>query len=101
MDESIKGCDIVRKGVEGVQLLLYINMYMSYIMTHEQPVLHVNIMDYEDTSVGECVEVPTIVEGKTDKEIIEKMSGIVKGYFEAFPEKKDEIFKRRSVTIPF
>jgi hypothetical protein len=62
--------------------------------------LHVNITDYTDTSVGECVEVPVIVEGNTDEEIIQKMNEIVKGYFEVFPEKKDEISKKRSVTIP-
>jgi archaellum component FlaF (FlaF/FlaG flagellin family) len=80
-------------------IYMYTHCYID--MTHEQLVLHVTIMDYEDTSVGECVEVPAIIEGKTDNEIIEKMGNIVKGYFEAFPEKKDEIFKKRSITIPF
>jgi hypothetical protein len=70
-------------------------------MTDEKPVLHVNIMDYAETSVGECVEVPVIVEGNTDEEIIQKMSNIVKGYFEVFSDKRNEIFKkRRSITIP-
>jgi hypothetical protein len=32
-----------------------------------------------------------IVEGNTDKEIIQKMRDIVKGYFEAFPKKKEEM----------
>jgi hypothetical protein len=69
-------------------------------MINERPILHVNIMDYEDTSVGECIEVPAIVEGNSDQEIIQKMGDIVKGYFEVFPEKKDEIFRKRSITIP-
>jgi hypothetical protein len=95
--------EIVNKRIERHAPMTFIYMiYILYIdMTHEkQPELHINIMDYEDTSIGECVEIPAVVEGKTDKEIIEKMSSMVKGYFEVFPEKKNEIFKKRSVTIP-
>jgi hypothetical protein len=65
---------------------------------HEN-VLHATITDYPDTSVGECIEIPLIVEGKTDEEIIQKMRDISKGYFEVFPEKKQEIMKKRSITI--
>lgn len=74
-------------------------------MTNEEehgnvPLLHANIVDYADISVAECVEVPVIVQGHSDKEITEKMNDGVKGYFGVFPEKKDEMLKKRSITIP-
>ncbi|HEY7228355.1 MAG TPA: hypothetical protein VH481_09530 [Nitrososphaeraceae archaeon] len=62
--------------------------------------LHVSITDYPEISVAECIEVPVVVEGKTTDEIVAKMTEGINGYFAAFPEKKEEIFKRRIMTIP-
>jgi len=64
------------------------------------PNLHINIFDHTELLVAECVEVPVVVEGKTEQEIVSKMHTAIKGYFTAFPEKKDEIFQRRTITIP-
>jgi len=66
----------------------------------DDKVLHVSISDYPDVSVAECIEVPVVVEGKTNEEIKAKMTEGIMGYFATFPEKKDEIFKRRTITIP-
>ena len=63
-------------------------------------ILHVSITDYPEISVAECIEVPVVVEGKTNDEIVTKMTEGINGYFAAFPEKKEEIFKRRFMTIP-
>lgn len=66
----------------------------------EENILHVSITDYPEISVAECIEVPVVVEGKTTEEIVAKMTEGISGYFSAFPEKKEEILKRRIMTIP-
>jgi len=63
--------------------------------------LHAEVFEYPETLVAECIEVPVIVEAKTLDELQIKMEKGVNGYFKAFPEKKDEINKRKSLmTIP-
>jgi hypothetical protein len=66
----------------------------------QENVLHVSITDLPEISVAECIEVPVIVEGTTNDEIKAKMTKAIDGYFKTFPEKKAEIFKRRTLTIP-
>jgi hypothetical protein len=80
-------------------------LYIVYTMQNpheQQPVLHVNITDYKDeeTSVAECVEIPVVVEGKDDDEIKKKMESMIDAYFKTFPEKMNEVSRRRSLTIP-
>ena len=63
--------------------------------------LHAEVFEHPETLVAECIEVPVIVEAKTIDELQVKMEKGVNGYFKAFPEKKDEINKRKSLmTIP-
>lgn len=50
-----------------------------------------NIYPHKDENgdiVGECLEIPVVVQGKTEEEIKEKMIKAIDGYFEAFPEEK-------------
>lgn len=63
--------------------------------------LHAEVFAYPETLVAECIEVPVIVEAKTIEELQEKMQKGINGYFKAFPEKKDEVNKRKPMmTIP-
>jgi hypothetical protein len=63
--------------------------------------VHAEVFAYQDTLVAECVEIPVIVEAKTIEDLQTKMLKGVNGYFKAFPEKKDELNKRKSmITIP-
>ena len=45
-------------------------------------------MDENEDIIGECLDIPLIVQGKTEEEIKEKMKNAIYGYFEAFPEEK-------------
>jgi predicted RNase H-like HicB family nuclease len=51
--------------------------------------------DYDESFVAECLEVPVIVQGKSDEEIKEKMKDAISGYFEVFPEEYEKIVKNR------
>lgn len=62
--------------------------------------LHAEIFQATETLVAECMEVPVIVEAKTIEELKEKMVKGINGYFNAFPDKKEEILKRRIMTFP-
>jgi hypothetical protein len=63
--------------------------------------VHAEVFAYPETLVAECIEVPVIVEAKTIQELQAKMLKGVNGYFKAFPEKKEELHKRKSLmTIP-
>ena len=70
-------------------------------MTDEKPMLHVIISpkDEEGVIVGDCLELPLVVEGKTEDEIVQKMHNIAEGFFEIFPERKQEVFNK-VITIP-
>jgi predicted RNase H-like HicB family nuclease len=73
-------------------------------MSDELPQLYVDVVQHPDGLVGECLDIPVVVEGLTIKEIREKIHVAIKGYLEAFPERREEIFKKRrtllSVPIP-
>lgn len=56
-------------------------------------------IDENGDIVGECLEIPVVVQGKTNEEIIEKMKKAIDGYFEAFPEEK-KIFDSIPLEIP-
>ena len=63
--------------------------------------VHAEVFAYPETLVAECIEVPVIVEAKTMEELEEKMLKGVNGYFKAFPDKKEEMNKRKPMmTIP-
>jgi hypothetical protein len=57
---------------------------------------------YTDGYIGTCLKIPDIdVYGKTMSEINKEMLKAVKGYFEAFPEKRSRFIKngRLEVTV--
>ena len=61
-----------------------------------------NIYQHTDENgdiVGECLEIPVVVQGKTEEEIKEKVSKAINGYFEAFPEEKKIILNSISLEI--
>jgi predicted RNase H-like HicB family nuclease len=60
------------------------------------PQLYVDVVQYpaENTFVGECLDIPVIVEGHTIEEVKEKMHVAITGYFEAFPKEQYDIKKR-------
>lgn len=63
--------------------------------------VHAEVFAYPEILVAECIEVPVVVEATTKEELEEKMLKGVNGYFKAFPEKKDELKRKRSImTIP-
>ena len=60
------------------------------------------VKKYIDGYIGTCLRIPAIdVYGKTLSEISKEMQKAVKGYFEAFPEKRSKFIKedRLEVTV--
>jgi hypothetical protein len=72
------------------------------MMEDEIPQLYVDLVQHTEGLVAECLDIPLVVEAQTVEDIKEKMHFAIKGYFEAFPEKRIEIFnkKRRILTMP-
>jgi hypothetical protein len=72
------------------------------MMEDEIPQLYVDVVQHPEGLVAECLDIPLVVEAQTVEDIKEKMHFAIKGYFEAFPEKRIEIFnkKRRILTMP-
>jgi len=63
----------------------------------------VDVVEYpeEKTFVGECLDIPIVVEGENYEQIREKTIIAIKGYFKAFPEMKGKIFPKRTIlTVP-
>jgi predicted RNase H-like HicB family nuclease len=70
--------------------------------TDNTPQLYVDVVQYptDNTFVGECLDIPVIVEGHTIEEVKEKMHVAITGYFEAFPKEHDNIRKRIVYSMP-
>lgn len=70
-------------------------------MSDEIPNIHMLISPKDDQGkmVDECIELPLVVEGKSEEELEQKMHSIAEGFFEVFLERKQEVFNK-VVTIP-
>ena len=54
--------------------------------------LHATMTEYEDTIIGQIVEIDGIVvEGKNEEEVIKQLKLGVEGYFKAFPVEKQNV----------
>ena len=56
--------------------------------------IFLNIHPHKDENgdiIGECLELPVVVQGKTKEEVANKMKIAINGYFEAFPDEKKKM----------
>ena len=64
----------------------------------------VDVVQHPEGLVAECLDIPLVVEAQTVEDIKKKMHFAIKGYFDAFPEKRIEIFNKKrtilKVSIP-
>jgi hypothetical protein len=74
------------------------------MMEDEIPQLYVDLIQHPEGLVAECLDIPIVVEAQTVEDIKEKMHFAIKGYFDAFPEKRIEISNKKrtilKVSIP-
>lgn len=71
------------------------------MMEDEIPQLYVDVVQHPECLVAECLDIPLVVEAQTVEDIKQKMHLAIKGYFEAFPEKRNDIFNKRTIyTLP-
>jgi hypothetical protein len=68
-------------------------------MPDDLPRLYVEVVQHPEGLVGECFEIPIIVQGQNMEEIREKIHIAIKGYFDAFPWKKEEILNKERIVL--
>jgi hypothetical protein len=69
------------------------------MMEDEIPQLYVDLVQHPEGLVAECLDIPIVVEAQTVEDIKEKMHFAIKGYFDAFPEKRIEIFNKKRTIL--
>lgn len=67
-------------------------------MQTEQNVYHIKV--YEDSIylVARCVELPIVIRGNSDEEILSKMNLAIKEHQAAFPERRDSPKLKKVLT---
>ena len=69
------------------------------MMEDEIPQLYVDVVQHPGGLVAECLDIPLVVEAQTVEDIKEKMHFAIKGYFDAFPENRIEIFNKKRTIL--
>lgn len=70
-------------------------------MEQDPMLLHYTLTPYEDTLIGQIVEIDgLIVEGKNEKEVIEQFKIGVAGYFKTFPNEIHKIKQVKAFNFP-
>lgn len=64
--------------------------------TDLNPFLYVDVLEYteEKTFVGECLEIPVIVEAETLDKVESKMKLAIEGFFETFPDERAAVLNK-------
>lgn len=67
--------------------------------TNEEPVFHISTSKASTGEIiGECYEIPIVLEAPTEEELHKKMEKAIETYKKAFPEKFSERVKSKKLT---